>query len=140
MRKALLLFALGTALVGCQGGPGAAAVKHDLAENGGRWLSTRRLVKTEWTFHSDGSYDALHQEGEVAAQIRGKYRWDNGFLVVDPDRDSIEARSRDAEEAGRVQDRLSKGYVLAITWNGNDKFTAKPTDGEEALNFVRSQG
>ncbi len=140
MRKALLLLAVALG-IGCQGPAGSTSpdlTKPELAANGGRWLSTRRTIRTEWTFHPDGRYDALHQEGEVAAQIRGHYRWDNGLLVLDPDRDSVEARSSDKEEANRVQDRLSKGYVLTITPGQNGEFSAKPDDGGEALKFERS--
>ena len=150
MRKALLFIAILAA--GCQGlapkpvpigssnTTGSEGEKANLAENGGRWISTRKLIKTEWTFHPDGAYDALHQEGEVAAQIRGKYRWDNGFLVLDPNRDSIEARSRDKAEADRVQDQLSKGYELSVTWDGKETFTGTPKGGGEPLVFKRSQG
>lgn len=141
MRKAALL--LTVFLVGCQSGGSvvnnlkAAPVKGDLTDNGGRWQSRQKLILTEWTFKPDGSYDALHQEGSLAPQIRGKYRWDNGFLVIDPDRDSIEVRGRDAEAANRLQDRLSKGYELSVTWDGKDKFTAKPKDGGEAMVFTK---
>ncbi|MGV3613691.1 MAG: hypothetical protein ACO1SV_00025 [Fimbriimonas sp.] len=144
MKKAVLFLSL--LVAGCQGGVsggGPAAVtldKPDLLQDNGRWLSTQKEIKTEWSFKPDGTYEALHQEGEVAAQIRGKYRWDNGFLVLDPNPDSIEARSRDAEEAKRVQDRISKGYELAITMDGKEKFTAKPNRGGEKLVFTRHQG
>jgi hypothetical protein len=142
MRKAALLLSI--LLVGCQGGSGsvvnkvkAAPVQGELAEGNGRWQSRQKLILTEWTFHKDGSYDALHQEGSLAPQIRGKFRWDNGFLVIDPDPGSIEVRGRDAEEANRLQDRLSKGYELTVTWDAKDKFTAKPKGGGEAMVFTK---
>lgn len=130
-------------LVGCQSGGDlvnkvkAAPVQGELADGNGRWMSKQKLAVTEWTFSKDGSYESLHQEGNLAPQIRGKYRWDNGFLVIDPNPDSIEVRGQDAAEANRLQDRLSKGYELTVTWDGKDKFTGKPKDGGEALVFTR---
>lgn len=141
MRKAALF--LTVFLVGCQSGGTvvdkmkSGSVQGELTDGSGRWQSRQKLILTEWTFKKDGSYDALHQEGSLAPQIRGKYRWDNGFLVIDPDKDSIEVRGNDVEAANRLQDRLSKGYELSVTWDGKDKFTAKPKDNGEALVFTK---
>lgn len=105
-------------------------------ELAGKWSSRRKTQLVEWTFQLDGTYDALHQEGAMAAQVRGQYKWEMGRLVIKTD--YVEPRSRDKALADRVGERIRRGYDLNVQWIGSDSFEARPTDGSEMLVFKRS--
>lgn len=139
MRVASLLLGLTlVALVGCGPSGEKAAVTGpapSLTSNNGRWLATRTLSRTEWTFHEDGTYDALYQEGTVAAQVRGKFKQEGNHLTATPDPGSVDAKSGSKpEEAARVQKKLEEGVDLTLTPSGSG-FTGKPADNGEAYKF-----
>jgi hypothetical protein len=130
---ALCLIACGDIGIKADSSSSAAGLP-TLTEKNGRWLSTTQLVRVEWTFHEDGKYDALHQEGEVAAQVRGTWKLNGSTLTIDPE--DIEARSTDSAEADRVRERIDRGLELTLSPSG-EGFDAKPADGRETMKFER---
>lgn len=120
-------------LSGCTGATSAIPLLNpdhapDLAAKGGTWQSRSKKIITEWTFRPDGTYGALHQEGNVAAQIRGTYKLQNGTLILTPN--AVDARSRLPKDAKAVEARLKPGARWETNWSGGDKFTVAPQSSD----------